>query len=88
MDLKNINKIMSSNLWKKIKRNKNFLDFKIVDTSKKGYFNMLIVFFDMDCNENKMLEYLKKGRLMISTELLDRNPILRTYGRVRMIVYS
>lgn len=88
MDLQNINKIMNSNLWKKITRNKNFLDYKIVDTSKKGYYQMLMVFFDMDIGEKLLSKYLQEGRGMVRTEGLDHNPILKTYGRVRMIIYS
>ncbi len=88
MDLENINKIMKSNLWKKITKNKNYLDYKIVDTSKKGYYQMLVVFFDMDVSEKTLKDYLKRGRMMIRTEGLDDNKILKTYGRIRILVYS
>ncbi len=88
MNLKNIELIMKSNLWKKITKNKNYLDYKIVDTSKKGYFHMLVVFFDMDVGEKLLKKYLKEGRMMIHTEGLDDNEILKTYGRIRILVYS
>lgn len=88
MDLKNIKKIMKSSLWKKIINNKNYLDHKIVDTSKKGYFQMLAVFFDMDVGEKILKDYLKRGKEMVRTEQLNNNEILKTYGRVRIIVYS
>ncbi len=88
MDLKNIELIMGSNLWKRIINNKNFLDYKIVDTSKKGHYQMLMVFFDMNIRERTLNRYLDEGKFMIRTESLDPNPILKTYGRVRIIVYS
>jgi len=88
MDLKNINKIMKSDLWKDIIKNPNYLDYKIVDTSKKGYYQMLVVFFDMDVGEKPLKDYLERGRRMIHTEGLDNNDILKTYGRVRILVYS
>ena len=88
MDLKNIKKIKDSSLWVEIRKNKNYLDYKIVDTSKKGYYQMLVVFFDMDIGEKNLKRFLKEGRRMITTEGLDNNEILKTYGRIRMLVFS
>ena len=88
MKKENIKKIMESDLWKQIIKNPNYLDYKIVDTSKKGYYMMLVVFFDMDVGEKTIKDYLKRGRAMILTEGLDDNDILKTYGRIRILVYS
>ena len=56
MDLKNIKKIMKSDLWEEIISDENYLDYKIVDTSKKGYYHMVAVFFDMYVSKETMKE--------------------------------
>ncbi len=84
----NIKNIMKSNLWKKIIRNKNYIGYKVVDTKGAGYFHMIMVFFDMDVSDNLLEKYLDEGRRITKGEMLDDNPILKVYGRVRIITFS
>lgn len=83
--------IRNSKLWKKITRNKAFEDSYIL--APDG-FQSLWVFFNHNTADVTLQKYLDEGRSMCnkkgcwgSCEMLDKNDIIRVYGK-KVIVFS
>lgn len=88
MDLRNIKKIMSSNLWRKITRNKNYIDFKIVCTSPRTRsFWMMIVFFNWRISNQTIKRYFWEGYRLSKGESLDQHDKVEFYG-TKLLIFS
>lgn len=89
MDLENIHKIMTSNLWKKITRHSYYRGHYILHTEPKNlsHYCALWVFFEWKITDRKIKEYWKEGACMFRNEFLDRRDLpIECYGKV--LVYS
>lgn len=90
----NIDKIMESSLWKKIKRNENFLDYKIVTTNKGHWF--MAIYFGCEIKQATMSRYLREAAKICCAkdngkyggcEYLDGMRHIAFYG-VKQLVFS
>lgn len=98
MDIENIKGIMADKVWKKIKRNKGYRGYTIIDAdckpSKKrtsGSFFVLMVFFTIGTKKKTLLEYHKQGRKVKKRngyEMLDNTFNFEFYGNMQTLTFS
>lgn len=94
MNLRNIKRIMESDLWKDITKNEHYLNNFILDTESKenkrksGQFFVLLVFFNHKIKEELLEEYHKQGARMSDGEGLDRYEPYKFYGVVKELRFS
>jgi hypothetical protein len=94
MNIENIKRIMKSNLWKKIRNNKNYRNYMILDTKSKenqrtsGQFFVLLVFFNYQISEDTLKGYWKEGAIMSIGEGLDGYVSDGFYGTIKMLRFS
>ena len=94
MNIENIRKIMKSNLWNKIRNNKCYRNYFILDTHTKenkrvtGQFFVLLVFFHRDIKERTLKNYWKEGAVMSTGEGLDGYSSDGFYGTIKMLRFS
>ncbi len=88
MDLQNIKMIIVSFLWRQIKENSHFLDFKIVHTTEThpDHFCALYIFFDNQISEDRLKRFWREARQMTRTEGI--NPYTSMYGYTKILVFS
>ena len=95
MNINNIHKIMNSNLWKRIIRNKNYRGYTILDQYNKpgnhrisGQMFLLLVFFEAKVSDIILKRWLIEGRNMSLGEGLDSPEPYRFYGTIKMMRFS
>lgn len=95
MNIKNIKKIQSSSLWKKMLRNSYYRGHIMIDTYNKpeeqrkaGQFFVLLVFFKNNTKIKTLEKYLEEGRQMSKGEGLDCPEIYNFYGWINMLRFS
>ena len=98
MNIQNIKGIMDSKIWKKIKGNKGYRGYTIIDTdykpSKKrssGQFFVLLVFFSHKVRDKTILNYHEEGckvKKREGYEGLDSPHIQEFYGTMKMVNFS
>ncbi len=85
-DSENIIKIMSSDLWKRILRNKYYRGHYTFNTGVIG-FPCLLIFFHHEISEKIIEKYRSEGARMSKGEGLDNYETKEFYG-VKMLIYS
>lgn len=97
MNIRNIEGIMQSNVWKKIVKNKGYRGYKIIDTERKpdnqrvsGQFFVLLVFFSRKVKDSTILKYHKEGCNVEKKkyEVLDSPKIHEFYRTMKMLSFS
>jgi len=85
MNIDNIELIINSPLFKRIKRNKYYINYYILDTlytkqRKSGQFFCLLIFFKYKITNFTLGKYHKEGKVMSTNESLDPNQDISLYG--------
>ena len=98
MNIRNIEGIMESKIWKKIKANKGYRGYKIIDADYKpqkkrnsGQFFVLLVFFHYKVRDKTILDYHEEGckvKKREGYEGLDSPKIHTFYGTLKMLNFS
>ena len=92
MDLKNIETIMASDLWKRMIGHRCYKGYYIVhpsnrEASNKNVWCALWVFFDWKIADATIKKYHKEGASMCKDEMLDHHELpIECYGKV--LVFS
>jgi hypothetical protein len=94
MNIDNIEKIMSSELWLEITNNENYLNYFILDTITKdnarvsGQFFVLLVFFKYCIAEETLRKFSSEARDISEGESLDCYEPYHFYGNTKMLRFS
>ena len=94
MNIENIERIMTSDLWEDITHNSHYRNYFILDTQSvederpSGFLFVLLVFFNAEVSEEILKNFRDRGARISLCEGLDPYESCRFYGTVKMLRFS